>query len=216
MAEVKICGITCEEEIQYLNILRPEYAGFVFAESKRKIKSEQASYLLSILDEGIKSIGVFRNNPIEEIIDVLNKVKLYGIQLHGNEDFDFIERLKDKTGSRIKIWKALSIKDEKNIIKFMERKHEYIDRYLIDGSNPGSGKEYNLDLLKKIIKQYNLENKFILAGGINPENASIKIKEVMPYAVDVSSGVEIIENNNRIKSFKKMKKLILEVKRGSL
>ena len=212
MTEVKICGITCEKEIQFLNILKPHYIGFVFAESKRKIDAEKAASLLSILDKDIKAVGVFRNNTIDEIVSVLNKTDLYGVQLHGNEDFEFIEKLKSQINNKVKIWKALSIKDEEAIYKFMSRKHEDIDMYLIDGDNPGSGEDYNLNSLKSIIEKFNLNNKYILAGGITKDNVIHKIKEVSPKIVDVSSGVEIMENHRRIKDFEKMKELLNEVR----
>lgn len=208
MVEIKICGITCEKEIQYLNILKPQYAGFVFAESKRKVSIDKASCLVSIINNDIKPVGVFRNNTLKEIISVCEKIKFYGVQLHGNEDFEFIEELRSKLDKNIKIWKALSIKDENTTIKFMERKHPFIDKYLIDGSNPGSGEDYNLDFLKEIVQKYSLSNNFILAGGINPENVAQKIKKVQPQIVDVSSGVEIKENDKSIKSFEKMKELL--------
>lgn len=211
MAEVKICGITCEKEIQYLNILKPQYAGFVFAESKRKIDSEKASCLVSILNKDIKAVGVFRNNDLNEIISTCKQVNLYAVQLHGNENFEFIEKLRDNLNDDIKIWKALSINNEENIIEFMERKHPFIDKYLIDGSNPGSGEDYNLDRLKHIAIKYNLCNNFILAGGINSHNVIEKIEKVLPEIVDVSSGVEVQENNKTIKSFQKMKEFLYKV-----
>lgn len=211
MTEVKICGITCEKEIQYLNILKPKYCGFVFTESKRKVTAAKAECLCSILDDGINPVGVFRNNSIEEIMHICDKVKLYAVQLHGNEDFEFISELRKRLNLEIKIWKALSIKEKDNIIKFMEKKQIFIDKYLIDGNNPGSGEDYKLDVLKNIVENYNLKNKFILAGGITPENVCEKIQEVSPEIVDVSSGVEIIEDNKSIKSFEKIKKLLGEI-----
>ena len=71
MIQIKICGITNKEEIEYLNILKPEYIGFVFAKSKRQVTGEKANELCLNLDNNIKRVGVFRNNSIDEILDIL-------------------------------------------------------------------------------------------------------------------------------------------------
>ena len=67
MVKIKICGITCEKEIEYLNILKPDYIGFVFAKSKRQINKIKAKNLIEKLDDEIKCVGVFKDNSIESI-----------------------------------------------------------------------------------------------------------------------------------------------------
>lgn len=225
MVKIKICGITNENEIDYLNELKPDYAGFVFAESKRKIDKDKAAILSSRLNDYINTVGVFRNQTISEITDILNKVSLNVIQLHGEEDIEYIRSLRNKINEInkvIEIWKAVSIDDIDKIKKFNNEIYEYkdnnnklimrklIDKYLIDGVNPGSGQEYSLNTLDYIPE----EAKFFLAGGINPNNIKEKINAVHPFGIDVSSGVEYIDEHGlRKKSYEKIKLLIENAKK---
>jgi len=233
MIQIKICGITNKKEIEYLNILGPEYVGFVFTKSKRQVTGEKANELCLNLDDDIKKVGVFRDNSMDEILDVLGKVSLDVIQLHGKEDEEFINVLKKNMNKSIRIWKAISIKDIESIGKYItSNKHtainedegyNLIDNYLIDGDNPGSGEAFSLENIREyfgedynevqvdecILKRYN----FFLAGGITDENVIERIAKANPSGVDVSSGVEIIdENGNRTKSFEKMKGLMDKVR----
>lgn len=233
MIKVKICGITKKEEIEYLNILKPEYIGFVFVESKRRVTGEHANKLCLDLNNDIKKVGVFRNNSIDEILHILGKVSLDVIQLHGDEDEEFICLLRKSIDKSIKVWKAISIKDIQNVKKYIASNKQLvcnkkdgnnlIDNFLIDGDNPGSGETFSLENIGEyfcgnynsghaddyILKKYN----FFLAGGITPENVIERIYKANPSGVDVSSGVEIInEDGNRMKSFEKMKSLIEKVR----
>jgi len=233
MIEIKICGITNKKEIEYLNILKPEYVGFVFTKSKRQVTGEEANGLCLNLNTDIKKVGVFRNNSMDEILDILEKVSLDFIQLHGDEDEKFIDLLKKNIDKSIKVWKAISIKDIDNIKKYIQSNKyialnensgdDLIDNFLIDGDNPGSGEAFSLENISEYLgKDYKIEHvdgcnykkhNFFLAGGITEENVIERIIKANPSGVDVSSGAEIIdENGNRTKSFEKMKSLIDKVR----
>ena len=224
MIEIKICGITNEKEIEYLNVLKPEYIGFVFTNSKRQITGIKAQTLVKKLNKSIKTVGVFKNSAINEILDTLNEINLDVIQLHGIEDEKFILSLKANINDNIKVWKAISIKDTENLKKYIANiKRMQIDNLIIDGDNPGSGETFSLDEINVVLPyEYNLNNEnkqivknnnFFLAGGITPENVIERIEKVKPIGVDVSSGVEIIDvNGARTKSFDKMKTLIEAVR----
>lgn len=233
MIEIKICGITNKKEIEYLNRLKPEYVGFVFAVSKRQVTGEQANELSSNLDENIKKVGVFKDNSIDEILEVLGKVALDVIQLHGKEDEDFINSLRKSMNKSIKIWKAISIKDIESVKKYITHNKQLasnkncgdnlIDNFLIDGDNPGSGEAFSLENISEYFgESYMLghvddciykQSNFFLAGGITEENVIERIAKVSPSGVDISSGVEIIDKNgNRTKSFEKMNNLIDKVR----
>ncbi len=200
---VKICGITTLEEIDYINELKPDYTGFVFAESKRKVNIENGKELLKALDKDIKSVGVFRNNTKEYIIEVIENIPLDIIQLHGDEDNDFINYLKDKTNCEV--WKAVGIKNKEDLIK---AKDFNVETLLLDGSNPGSGELFPWEYLKEI----DVNKRFFIAGGINEENVLEAMGNVNPYGVDTSSGVETIENGIRKKDKEKIKRLIKKVR----
>lgn len=221
--KIKICGITNEKEIEYLNIIKPDYIGFVFTQSKRMISAENAEKLRQKLNPEIKCVGVFKDNSLEEINNVLKTTKLHIVQLHGNENFDFIDALKKNNESSFEVWKALSIKNKVLLNEYISyyirmKNKALIDNILIDGLNPGSGETYSLEPFKEIIKkecgEYKKNSlKFILAGGITPENVIEKIHEAGPWGVDVSSGVEEIDSNGiSMKSFEKMKELVYKAK----
>ena len=204
---IKICGITNLEEIKSLNTLKPEFIGFLFAESKRKVTGQEARILFDELDKDIKVIGVFKNNSKEFILDVLNEIPLYGIQLHGNEDDEFILDLKDKVNCEI--WKAISVKSKEDIENAMNYP---VETLVLDGSNPGSGEIFPW----KYLNNTKFTKRIFLAGGINEENVLDGIDKVKPQGVDLSSGVEIItEEGIRTKSKDKMKKLIDKVRENN-
>lgn len=205
--EIKICGITSLEEIKYVNKLKPEYIGFVFTKSKREISKEKAKILNKLLDKEIKLVGVFRDNSLSEIKNIVEEVKLDIIQIHGYEDENFIEELRKSIGEEIKIWKGISIESEEDLKKNIYLK---VDNFILDGGNPGSGESFNWDIIKK----NNMELKFFLAGGVNLSNIDEIIKNIKPYGIDVSSGVESLDElGNRRKDFYKMKNLIEKVRK---
>ena len=99
--KIKTCGLFREEDINYANKLKPNYIGFVFAESKRKVKFEEACNLKNKLDKEIKAVGVFVNDNFDFILNLIKDKIIDIIQLHGSEDNDFIDNLKIKTNSKI-------------------------------------------------------------------------------------------------------------------
>lgn len=204
---VKICGITQIEEIEELNKLKPDYVGFVFAKSKRKVDKDCVKILISKLDKDIKSVGVFRNNKFNEILNILDEIRLDVIQLHGDEDEDFIYKLKEKVNCEI--WKALSVQSYKDLLKA----YEYpVDTILLDGSSPGSGKVFPW----KVLEESSINKNILLAGGINEDNVISAINKIRPYGIDVSSGVESInQNGQRLKDKVKMERLIKKVRENN-
>lgn len=203
---IKICGITSKEEIQSINEVKPDYIGFVFAESKRKVSVDEAKELSNALNKGIKIVGVFRNNSEEEILNILSKVPLDVIQLHGDEDNEFINSLREK--SKVEIWKAITVSSKNDMEKAL--KYE-VDTLVLDGSTPGSGNVFNWDNLKDI----NINKRIFLAGGINENNVLEAINKVKPDGIDTSSGVEIIDEKGRRKDKEKMKRLIRKVRENN-
>lgn len=220
MIKIKICGITNEKEIEYINILKPEYIGFVFTKSKRQVSGMKAKELTMGLGKEVKTVGVFKDNSLDEILDVIKVIQLDAIQLHGKEDVDFISVLRKNLAGTICIWKALSISDiESYISNNCFGNNSLINEFLIDGDNPGSGETYSLKNINEYFKLNYLgksisnTNQFFLAGGITPKNVIERISEANPIGVDVSSGVEVIDENGiRTKSFEKMKDLIEKVR----
>lgn len=213
MTKIKICGLRRNEDIEYVNELHPDYVGFVFAKSKRQVTIEQAKELIDSLDKNIETVGVFVNEDIEKVRYIAEHLKLNVLQFHGNEDNQYIKKFNDFT-----VWKSVGINidtdnDYENLVN--EKKLDKISKYPIEcivmdssvkGVQGGTGISFNWDIIKKI----HINKPIILAGGLKPENVHQAVKKVKPYAVDVSSGVEL----NGIKSFEKMKIFIEKVRKS--
>ncbi|MFT9496718.1 phosphoribosylanthranilate isomerase [Anaerosolibacter sp.] len=199
MLKVKICGLTREEDIDYVNHLLPDYAGFVFAASKRQVTLEQAKKLIEKLDNRIEKVGVFVNPAMEEVRKIAECCKLDILQFHGEEKPEDIEKFTQR------VWKAFRIKD---VESYKELNQYEVDGYLLDsfmkGQQGGTGQAFDWYLNADIHK-----NKcIILAGGLSADNLQEAVKEMKPHVVDVSSGVE----SNGHKDFEKMKKFIEKVR----
>ncbi|MDT8717090.1 phosphoribosylanthranilate isomerase [Clostridium sp. 19966] len=200
MVKVKICGIRRIEDVYMMNELKPDYVGFVFAESKRKVSIEEAERLSRELDKDIKKVGVFLEQDLNFIKAAFEKARLDIIQLHGEN-----QEVYCKSIDFGEVWRAVrisSVEDIENI------KREAAAGILLDskieGSYGGSGKSFEWKVAEDIGKS----QKIILAGGLNESNVKEGIRIVKPYAVDVSSGVEV----NGFKDYEKCKSFIRKVK----
>lgn len=201
--KIKTCGLFREEDINYANELKPDYIGFVFAESKRKVGVEKAYNLKKKLDKEIKSVGVFVNYNLDFILNLIREKIIDIIQLHGNEDNDFLDNLKTKTNA--KIIKFIPVENAYSILNSLNIFSDFI---LLDNLKGGVGKTFNwnylkeaFELNKKFIEVFN--KKYFLAGGLNKENINEALK-FNPYCVDLSGGLE----TDGIKDFEKMKYII--------
>ena len=201
---IKICGLRRKQDIEYANILKLDYIGFIFAKSKREVTKEEAVELKRNLDSNIKVVGIFVNEDIEKVIDIARSVELDVIQLHGDEDENYIKRLKDKLKLKNackEIWKAIRVKDKESLndIDTLDVDGLLLDTYSKEAYG-GLGETFNWDLVKNL----NLNKKLILAGGIDEENVEVAKSTVKPDIIDVSSGIE----TKGFKDFEKMKLLI--------
>ena len=181
MVKIKICGIKRLEDIEIVNRYKPDYIGFVFADSKRKVTYDLASKMKKNLDSSIKSVGVFVDEDIDEIIKLYEHGIIDIAQLHGLEDEDYIKKLKQKSNYQLEIINAIEMSNEKNLLEYDDSLADYL---LLD-SGKGSGKTFDWRLIRKDLKK-----EFFLAGGLNAENIVKAIEEFDPYAVDLSSSVE--------------------------
>lgn len=184
MTKVKICGLQRVEDVDYVNEVTPDYVGFVFAESKRKITKENAKKLRELLDKRIDVVGVFVNETVENITEIVAENIVDIVQLHGDEDKAYIANLKKLIPS-IPIIKAIRVSVDVDIRKTenMDVNYFLFDTYTSDQYG-GSGKCFDWKLLSNVSKPY------FLAGGLTADNVQIAINMCNPYAVDVSSYVE--------------------------
>ena len=192
MTKIKICGITCREDVEILNEFLPEYAGFVmfFPKSRRNISVMNAYSLLPLLDKRIKTVAV-TVCPTAEQVSEIGKCGFDFIQMHGEAESSVIDN------SPIPVFKAFNVSDIDKVTAYSENKN--VCGYVFDAVSPGSGKTFDWDILKNISHDNKL---FLLAGGLDCSNVLDAIKIINPDIVDVSSGVE-----NEIKTGKSREKV---------
>ena len=173
MTKIKFCGLKTLDDIRAANEIFPEYVGFVFApKSKRFVTPAQAEKLRAALSEKICAVGVFVDEKISAVAELLNAGIIDAAQLHGSEDDAYIKNLR-----------ALSGKPIIKAFKVHAAEESSADFILID-AGAGDGKIFDWSLLK------NFRREYFLAGGLTPENVGDAIKLLNPFAVDVSSGIE--------------------------
>ena len=192
MVKIKICGLKRLEDIEIVNKYRPDYKGFVFADTKRKVSHELARQLKDKLDPEIISVGVFVDAPKEEITELFENGTIEMAQLHGLESEDYIKDLKAMTDNRLIVIKAIEMSQDTDLLKYDSSNADYL---LLD-SGKGSGKTFDWRLIRKDLKK-----DFFLAGGLNKDNVTQAIEEFEPYAVDLSSSLEVngFKNEDKIK-----------------
>ncbi|WP_034447723.1 phosphoribosylanthranilate isomerase [Butyrivibrio sp. AE2032] len=197
--ELKICGLKRLEDIIAVNRHGADYAGFVFFEkSKRYVDPYKANELISLLRADIKPVGVFLDEPIDNVVRIARISGVELVQLHGHESEEYVEYVK-RTLDRPVI-KAYKASEEGALEKAAQSSADYV---MID-SGAGSGKKFDWSILKDFKRDY------FLAGGLDPESVGEAIRMLEPFAVDVSSGVE----TNGIKDEKKIAEFIKAVRYG--
>jgi phosphoribosylanthranilate isomerase len=209
--KIKICGLFREQDIDYVNDARPDYAGFVFAESKRQVSHVFAARLRRRLSGEIISVGVFVNAPVKDIVTLYRENIIAVAQLHGTEDGEYIARLKEESaadgGKPVEVIKTIKSAELEKDASITSR----ADYYLID-SGAGSGKTFNWELLDSAKINALISTKpWFLAGGIDPGN----IEQAMafnPFALDVSSGAE----TDGVKDREKIERLTALARKGML
>lgn len=229
MNRIKICGLKRMEDILAVNEYKPEYIGFVFANTKRFVTDELAAELKSALDKRIRAVGVFVNEPIAHVVKLVAEGTIDAIQLHGQENLNYVNQLKEELDKmperRIPVIKAVRIdasrkvteEKEAEIIKENQRlideaKALQVDYLLFDakvkGSLGGSGKQFDIAGLPS---DEAIGMPYFLAGGIGLHNVKQLIALRNPYGIDVSSAVETDGSKDK----EKIKELIETVRKES-
>ena len=216
--KIKICGLFRQEDILAVNEALPDYVGFVFAKSRRQVTKEVAQSLKKNLDPAIQVVGVFVDAPIDEIAELQKQHIIDVIQLHGNENQQYIRNLKSKTGCEI--IKAVSVKTWEDIEKAQRLD---VDFLLLDQGPGGTGRNFSWDIVTQWQtggkgqprekthpsgKTHSGAKPFFLAGGVDAANLSQAMKVGSPYGIDVSSGVE----TNGFKDKDKILEIVRSVK----
>ena len=217
--KVKMCGISKVETIPAVVEAKPDYMGLVFAPSKRQVTVDQAKTLVEELHRGyaqkygsdtehdkndtIKTVGVFVNETVDNLITIANEANLDAVQLHGDEDEAFIQSLKERTN--VEVWKAIQIRTAADTEKWIDSSADMLlfDAYHKD-ERGGTGEVFDWSSLDTF------ERPFMLAGGIDSTNVARAIRTVRPYGIDISSGIETngVKDDEKITAFTKIVKSI--------
>ena len=198
MTRIKLCGMTRPCDIEEVNILLPEYIGFVFAEkSRRCVSDEQAAALRAGLNPAVRAVGVFVREKPERVAALLNGGVIDLAQLHGGEDESYIARLRELTERPL--IQAFRVETAADLARAENSTADYI---LLDHGAGGTGETFDWSLLK------GFDRPFFLAGGLGPENVAEAVAALRPFAVDVSSGIE----TDGLKDREKMREFVEAVR----
>ena len=206
MTKVKICGLKTLADVEAVNRYLPDYIGFVFANTKRFVTDEQALAMKQALDNRIKAVGVFVDEPLAHVVSLCEKGIIDIAQLHGAESEEYIRELKQKTDTCV--IKATRVQTPEQVSQVMSDEADYMlfDTYK-KGELGGTGVRFPLEILEKSLSDMAAQGRkikpFFLAGGLDYENVADVIGRTECFAVDVSTGVETdgVKDERKIKQF---------------
>jgi phosphoribosylanthranilate isomerase len=186
VTRVKICGNTNYENARLAAGLGADYLGFIFTPaSKRAITVEKAEEILEKLSDFKNIVGVFCNQPKKEVEAVAGRLRLKFLQFHGEETALYCESFMQKG---YEIIKTFHVKDAMSLKRIAEYN---VTAFLFDtfarSEKGGTGVPFDWSIIED--KPY-VHDKLFLAGGLNPLNVAEAIEKILPFAVDVASGVE--------------------------
>lgn len=181
MTKIKICGLYRAIDIVYANLAMPDFIGFIidYPKSHRSITKEQALDFKKMLNPKIKVVGVFVDEKVEVIQEICEEKIIDIVQLHGNENEEYIEKLR-MCIPNIEIWKAFQVHSLEDVV---HAEKSSANRVLFD-SGYGTGELFDWSIISSFTKP------IILAGGLTPALIPKAVSLLHPWAVDISSGVE--------------------------
>jgi phosphoribosylanthranilate isomerase len=197
MPRAKICGITRPEDAELAASLGAWAIGFVlWPQSKRAADPAVAAGIARALRRRVEPVGVFVSPTLDEVAHAVEAIGLTHVQLHGDEGPSFCAAVAQRTGARV--IKALGIASAADI-RAIERFHT--DFHMLDSGRGGTGRTWDWELIEQ---RHTSQVPVILAGGLTPENVAEGIAAVRPWAVDVSSGVELepgVKDHAKVEAF---------------
>jgi phosphoribosylanthranilate isomerase len=176
---VKICGITSEADALLAVSLGASAVGFIFAPSPRQVSVQLAADIAKRLPEHVLTVGVFRDEAPQRVVEALRVAGLGAAQLHGHETAEETQWVRARVPTVIKAFRA----GERAIARFEDFG---ADLLLVDGDNPGSGQVFDWRLAEGVTDH----DRLIVSGGLGPENVAQAVAHLRPAGVDVSTGVE--------------------------
>jgi phosphoribosylanthranilate isomerase len=188
VAKIKICGLFRDDDIDFVNEAGPDYAGFVFAKSRRQVSPAQAARLRARLRRGVEPVGVFVNAPVDLVAGLCRDGVIGMVQLHGDEDAAYVEALREALGvsGAVPLVKAARAESREAILEAALPGADYL---LLDHGSGGTGTSFDWTLLGRGEFLNELPVPCFLAGGIDEYNAAEALA-LQPFGIDVSSGAE--------------------------
>lgn len=212
MQKIKLCGMMKPCDIEYANRIKPDFVGFIFANTRRKISAAQAKQFREALDAEIPAVGVFVNEDIPVITSLVQNGCIDMIQLHGEEDADYIRRLREVCD--VPVIKAVKVQTVEQIRQAAALPVDYLllDTYR-KGVLGGTGEAFDWELLREAkaaagdTAEGELFGKlYFLAGGLHAGNLR-EAAELGSYGLDISSGIETDGSKDFTKMVEVMKLL---------
>ena len=176
---VKICGVTSEEDALLAVAMGADAVGFIFAPSPRQIAPQKAADIGKRLPAEIVTVGVFRDESRQRVVDTIHHARLRAVQLHGRESPADSHWIRQRVRLVIKAFAAGGPE--------LDAADDYgADAILVDSATPGSGDVFDWSLAEGAPSN----RRVILAGGLTPANVADAVRAARPWGVDVASGVE--------------------------
>ena len=205
---IKLCGITNLGDATMAVALGVDALGFIFAaKSPRLVSREQAKGIIAQMPPLVATVGVFVNQDMKEVNEIIRHCGLNLAQLHGDESPDYCQALAQSTAPcrLIKAFRVHAETSERDFLPYQD----VVSAFLLDTWHPalrgGSGDSFDW----RRIASFNLRRPCILAGGLTPDNVAMAIAQAKPFAVDVNSGVE---DEPRRKNQGKLEQLIKQAR----
>ena len=177
--KVKVCGLTRPEDALAAEELGVDAIGLVFAESRRRVDEAAAREVVSAVGPFVVKVGVFRDQPLDEVLRLVSRLRLDAVQLHGAEDVAYAVVVREAAA----VVRAVSAEGAPT----PEALDGYpADAFMLDAREPGSGRAFDWEGAAA----WRGHPRLVVAGGLTPRNVVSAIRALAPYAVDVSSGVE--------------------------
>ena len=177
---IKICGITTADDALLATALGADALGFIMAPSSRQIAPPRVEDIVRRLPPDVLTVGVFRDEAPQRVIEIVNRCGLKAAQLSGRESMEETRLIRESVPAVIKAFPggspALSVADRYGA-----------DIVMVDSDNPGSGQVFDWSLAEGAPGGIRL----LMAGGLTPENVATAIAKVQPWGVDVATGVEM-------------------------
>jgi tryptophan synthase beta chain len=202
MTQIKLCGLHTQADVEAANAASPDFAGFVFyPASTRSVTGTEAAALRARLDPSIVAVGVFVDEQIANVVELVNRKTIGIVQLHGSEDAAYIaslrEQLARETASSsasaiaapLEIWQAFTIRTSADLARAQESAADVV---VLDNGK-GTGAQFDFGLLDELslgAGRLPTGKRWVLAGGLDPDNIAVAIARFNPWCVDTSSGIE--------------------------